>query len=289
MPYQDVFLNREATIPFLTTEGFDWVRKSVPGASGVTRNDYEAMVAPMVLGELFWCSEPIVALIGEASRSIPLSWTLTAEDVLCSLGYMYLAKPWFQDSPEITDPVPWRGVGWLTNGLRAPAATDAICFGLWGEPHGSPANFCLPLTGGIWPMDGTLSQAIGEMTQLARPGNVGWKAQLSFFAATLAFLRQRLLVIEKMQLPRGLRRSTQRSGDAAPSISVIRLREIVRHGGVDLHEQVEWTCRWLVRGHWRMQPYPKLGLVQPKWIAPHIKGPDDKPIKHSERVFAVVR
>jgi len=42
--------------------------------------------------------------------------------------------------------------------------------------------------------------------------------------------------------------------------------------------KVEWQRRWMVRGHWRLQPYgPKHSLRRMRWIDPYVKGPEDKP------------
>lgn len=42
---------------------------------------------------------------------------------------------------------------------------------------------------------------------------------------------------------------------------------------------VEWSHRWMVRGHWRDQPCgPGNSLRRLTWIDPHVKGPSDKPL-----------
>jgi hypothetical protein len=42
---------------------------------------------------------------------------------------------------------------------------------------------------------------------------------------------------------------------------------------------VEWSHRWMVRGHWRLQPYgPDHKLRKTIWIDPYVKGPEDKPL-----------
>jgi hypothetical protein len=42
---------------------------------------------------------------------------------------------------------------------------------------------------------------------------------------------------------------------------------------------VEWTHRWIVKGHWRQQAYgPKRQFRRPVYISSHIKGPDDLPL-----------
>lgn len=52
---------------------------------------------------------------------------------------------------------------------------------------------------------------------------------------------------------------------------------------------VEWSCQWPVRPHRRMQWYPSVGQHRPRWIEGYVKGPADKPLRHAERLFAVVR
>lgn len=110
-------------------------------------------------------------------------------------------------------------------------------------------------------------------------------------------------------------RRAQRLG-IQPRVTVIRLRrnEGNRHEGESL---VDWSHRWLVRGHPRWQPYGEravdhehiLGPVEAVnghsvkrcqvsgcghyvariWIAPYVKGPDDKPLRFTEHVYDLVR
>jgi hypothetical protein len=50
------------------------------------------------------------------------------------------------------------------------------------------------------------------------------------------------------------------------------------------------SCRFLVRGHLRKQPYgPNRSLVKLIHIAPFLKGPESSPFRASKRVFAVIR
>lgn len=77
-----------------------------------------------------------------------------------------------------------------------------------------------------------------------------------------------------------------------PRVRVIGLRPGTEHataydsaGG----RTVEWRHRWMVRGHWRNQPYPSLGegVTKPVWIAPYLKGPDGAPVLTTPKVIAV--
>jgi hypothetical protein len=72
-------------------------------------------------------------------------------------------------------------------------------------------------------------------------------------------------------------------------VTVITLRRTVaaRNQGESL---VEWSHRWVVRGHWRWQHYGPGGESKRRiWIAPHVKGPEDKPLKVSEKVYNLSR
>jgi hypothetical protein len=76
-----------------------------------------------------------------------------------------------------------------------------------------------------------------------------------------------------------------------PTTRVVQLRrsEHARHAS-ESDEQHEWSCRWLVRGHWRMQAYGTgRALRRPTWIAEHIKGPEDKPLVVHDKIFSVER
>lgn len=66
-------------------------------------------------------------------------------------------------------------------------------------------------------------------------------------------------------------------------ITLITLRrKSVKHDNEE-PAKVEWTRRWLVRGHWRRQYYPKTKTHDWVYIFEHIKGPDDKPFIPTER------
>lgn len=80
------------------------------------------------------------------------------------------------------------------------------------------------------------------------------------------------------------RRRTQRAGLPERDVRVIRLRR--GEGGDPTGESGrEYHHRWVVRGHWRQQPWgPGRQLRRPVWILPHIKGPEGAPLLGGERV-----
>ena len=85
-----------------------------------------------------------------------------------------------------------------------------------------------------------------------------------------------------------MRQQAERA-EVAAGLRVIQLRRAERSSptGEGTHE---YSCQWLVSGHWRQQFYPSTKEHRPVWIDPYVKGPDDKPFKvPRETVFRVVR
>lgn len=147
-----------------------------------------------------------------------------------------------------------------------------------------------------WPYGVSLAESaqrnaelLGERQNLVSAGN---GTVLSLFLAFCLFVQQRLLTMPSVRADRPARRRLEHAGwTAEPVIRVILLRRRETNGQhVTEPTDHEWSCQWLVRGHWRQQFYPSKHLNQPIWITPYVKGPEDKPLKPPRAtVFAVVR
>ena len=97
--------------------------------------------------------------------------------------------------------------------------------------------------------------------------------------------------------PRPEARRSERKGRSA-TVKVVYLRRL-DHSGTeddsppeerDEHGRVDWSCRWLVRPHFRSQPYgPGRSLRRTILVGPYVKGPEDKPLRRPTEVKAVVR
>ncbi len=92
---------------------------------------------------------------------------------------------------------------------------------------------------------------------------------------------------EPMQLrpDRGTRKRFARDFPDEPErlITLITLRRKTVKKDDEPDGTVEWQSRWVVRGHWRRQWYPKLKRHDWKYIHEYIKGPEDKPLRLTER------
>jgi hypothetical protein len=105
-----------------------------------------------------------------------------------------------------------------------------------------------------------------------------------------AFCRQKLLVPASPFIPRRLAGLYESVVGAKPIVKIIELRTLKRPGCPDGESDIEWTHRWIVRGHWREQWIPSRNAHEPRWIAPYVKGPEDKPLVVADKtVYAVVR
>lgn len=82
-------------------------------------------------------------------------------------------------------------------------------------------------------------------------------------------------------------------------VTVIQLRARESKGQADGETQVEWSHRWWNKGHWKWQvcgpnhPLAQelaVGVFRARiWVAPYVKGPADKPLVLTDKVYAVVR
>jgi len=78
----------------------------------------------------------------------------------------------------------------------------------------------------------------------------------------------------------------------SPTCHVVHMRRLDRrrhHDAAGDEAAIDWQCQWLVRGHWRQQFYPRAGRHVPRWIAPYVKGPEDKPMKTPKPTVFVVQ
>lgn len=73
-------------------------------------------------------------------------------------------------------------------------------------------------------------------------------------------------------------------------VTVVQLRR-TDHAGEELGgSSIQWSHRWIVRGHWRWQVYgPGRTERRRIWISPFIKGPAGKPIIANPKVYDMRR
>lgn len=90
-------------------------------------------------------------------------------------------------------------------------------------------------------------------------------------------------------LDRPARRRAGRRG-IPPKVVTIKLRRSTSTNRREGESNVEWSHRWIVRGHWRWQAYgPGRKERRRIWIAPFVKGPEDAPLFVTDKVYDLSR
>jgi hypothetical protein len=119
------------------------------------------------------------------------------------------------------------------------------------------------------------------------------------FVAYLRLLSQTLIKSSPASVDKAAKKRATRRG-LPGLVTTVTLRRVT-YVGNETHDEteVEWSHRWLVRGHWRRQPCgPEHPLAEPDghggfvaiiYINPYIKGPEDKPLHLSNKVYDLAR
>lgn len=126
------------------------------------------------------------------------------------------------------------------------------------------------------------------------------------------FLGMEITGLQKARVKNHYRKHALRSLKHG-EVNVVILRR-VRHPGPEPeeHVRVDWSCQWVVQGHWRHLTNPKavpgtpvhraVALTTPEggkicavcggeltWVRPYCKGPDGKPLKVSHTLMKLAR
>lgn len=112
-----------------------------------------------------------------------------------------------------------------------------------------------------------------------------------YILTLFSFMSQELLAVSTQRVNRAARRQYERMHEQQPplvKVVVLRKKHYVS-SGLPVRD-VKWSCRWVVRGHWRNQWYPGKQSHKAIWINPFVKGPEDKGLKRpSITLFEVKR
>ncbi len=263
--------------------------------------------------ELYFVAADMTELAVTAGESLP-DFHLEPEDVPTLTGFVVFAEPigsYVNTDAEPPDRVPivaasWgqydteflpRGGLWVT--YYSPtdfAATERMAPRLTGRPLRDRERERIRASKGPLTWDNEALLGYGSNLKAGyKPGDSHARAnEGGIFAPWVQTLRATWLLmnqghvveVEDLQPDRAAARRARRDGLAASPVRLIHLRRATREQGApaDDHRAREYTCRWMVRGHWRQQWYPRRGVHRPVWINPHLKGPEDKPLRTGETV-----
>lgn len=264
---------------------------------------------PLRYGETYYWSPEICQLIhGSAEQLDPTPWTLTREALPATSGFFYCHRP-IADTPL----GPLRGLAWTLafaeigerrwdliinpQGRGSPDTAIGIMLSWYVERSEriSPAGLSIWRFGEDHITEPGMPVEVGNSEHYDRATlDEMMRRHKAALSTMLAFIQQRILYPSRPHRPdRTTRKIAERERpEQAPTLRVVELRRRQRPDYVPPteHKDVDWQVQWVVRGFWRNQFYPSLDRHQPRWIAPYVKGPLDKPFKTPKpEIFLVDR
>ena len=121
---------------------------------------------------------------------------------------------------------------------------------------------------------------------------------IRYVHALWLLMNQTVARVEPDHVERPARRRAERR-KLPPKVSVIKLRREQGSERQRGESDIEWAHRWVVKGHWRWQAVSEhhhlAQEIEPGkfrariWINPFVKGPADKPIVQSQKIYSLER
>lgn len=289
-------------------KGLDWARAYPPARlyventrqSATPRDIQKDEINELQKADPYFVAHNICDLLELIASTIP-DIPLLADHPPSPNGWVYLQKPLPVGPPSQVErsvfgnPPRLKAFSWQPGRiLKASQVIEGINITCYED--GSPFPYPLELLSWAFSVNwGSDWQSPDAKTFEAFPieKDVSEKRSLvirQYIIALFSFLKQPLVTISRERANRAARRRYQVFHQQEPPlIKVITLRTRQYRKGDETRE-VEWGCRWIVRGHWRQQWYPSMTAHRALWITPFIKGPEDKPLKKPRgNLFAVVR
>lgn len=244
----------------------------------------------------FWVAPDMVALVNGAFETMPDEEVLL-EEPPAPHGLLLMGQPFTQrcSDPDCGDDHPFIGFHWRPAHRVLPANEyaeeqhdDGLLF-TWvapttaeerqwmGNTPFSPVNSAIFIPAGR-PLNTSYSVEIGAMSAES--------AQLCKYARAMwTLMQQPLASTTEAQPYRALRRRLEREGHQPAPVTVVTLRRRLSQTSNGEGQPVDWSHRWVVRGHWRNQWLPRLQQHRATWISEYVKGPEDKPLVVKDKVI----
>lgn len=255
--------------------------------------EYQAIL----MSEAYLIASQMNPLIRLAAADVPDDLTFERHMVPSSNGFLVFEDPWetidVSGRSLLTRVVVWQVMEdqFGTQGIQVSEYTamsdnDDISQ-ILKERSPNEAKNMVALLGDLqiqhlMPMRFGTSLAVGvdpDWSDVQKNAAVG---PVKAIIALWLLMQQRITetVVPSMS-PRSERRWERKRVKPAVNVINLRHRRIVSETASQ-HESGggrEWSGRWMVRGHWRNQPFGP-GRQERHWlyIHPYLKGPDDKPI-----------
>jgi hypothetical protein len=253
------------------------------------------MCGPDNQGYRYWVAPDMTRLCRVAATTLPEALadgeiTFHFEDLPCSVGTVVFETPLLSvsdmsfrvESPREYEEGPIDAIQWQTS-FDSEGQYGVMVIPWQGRSHDDLANLGGPGNPPQWPRT-VFPLPFGEPLNPA--------IDLCVLYSLWSMLGQHIALTETSKAPRpSVKRWQRKHGHEPEDIVVVTLRRPTGHHGDDAPSGgVDWTHQWIVDGHWRNQPYGAAhSLRRLQWIAPFIKGPEDKPLILPPKIRVVTR
>lgn len=263
------------------------------------------------LSALYFCDEDMSTLV--KSGAMALDGTDAATPSLCptDMGICYFAKGIRVNDEHIVHAISWRREVYggkelvILNSYNDTAVEGDEFSSVWADivrdNTGEFPNTRWAHGAMMFYRDGDILNPLSNVSseELVARGVLGdhyRKTTAEIFHSFLLMLQQPPELIETTSVSPIKKANLQRAkkNGVSSNVLVIDIRHKRRHyGPSDSESSIEYSVRWIVTGHWRWQPMKdkETGLPTKKriWINPYVKGPEDKPLRETKRVYALLK
>jgi len=275
-------------------EWFHWLTLPHPFSLELAEGNYLNVMKTsgeiLVEGETLYMNATFCDLVDHARRTVPDDLQFEASWVPCATGFMWLETPFsIPRQPGIPYEVGIRAVGWKPSEV-IPGATLFVVF-IDGIPGTISAGGFSPwshftLREGMPLLETTRRFETDSITALEPGYGTGKEVdelhEIRWVYTALHLMAQPLTKTKEEQtspLARSMARSRGRKLNSFLKVVSLRRLEYDRQHEEERHNGREYHWQWLVRGHWRLQPYKTLGDYKWIFIEAFVKGPHNMPLK----------
>jgi hypothetical protein len=221
--------------------------------------------AAALAGESYHVRPHINELLGQAVEQMPDGCTLERESLLSSHGFAFFERPLPCGRRSM------RALSWSTHG---PAGVLVVC---WRERAGRRfyPSVLVPVPFGS--DVGEITGVYGDQGEQLDPRAEIVLESFARIATTfLLFVQQKVVPIERRQVPRAERRRAAKSGvDLDREFLVMALRRIEPSKADPIADR-QYGVRFPVRAHWhRYRVGESRARVEWRWVPLYYKGPED--------------
>lgn len=277
---------------------------SALAADGDPSRYANSVAAGLRFAETFWVDGDMVGLVNGACDTMPLQH-LKQTDAPVQHGFCLLESPIYLTKRDGTDEIKlcvnalrWRQSSVTINGRPAGGyeitwysdkydLNDTVLGDRDNRAAVSTPSLpkLMPLMHSFWRYD----QEYAE-TMSGDPPVEGGMLNLQQWTAAFWTLVQQPLACRTEHAPPGqLRKRMERLQMMDKHVTVITLRHQKKAPGDEPARTIDYSHRFLVRGHWRNQYLPSTGGHRQQWINGYIKGPEDAPFIMREKVYSWTR